>query len=109
VSIEDIIERRKEELMRETYKRLEQELERVRGEVQRALDELKEASKIALPVNLLQILAKGGMVKVKEFELRGGEYGFDVYLDRGHVSVSSDTPLSKGRYRAILIVEKLGE
>jgi hypothetical protein len=109
MSVEEIIEKKGAEVEKRTVGNIASLVDRARDEIKRYVEELKEASKIKLPINLLEILIKGGVVKVKEFTLDSDRYSFAIYFDEGNINASLNTPISKGKYRAILIVEKLGE
>jgi len=75
--------------------------------------ELLEISKIALPVNILEVLAKGGFVKSWEHEVKKGrspEYlavSIDGYPLEMPLYGGREIKLTEGKYRITLIVEKL--
>jgi len=107
VSIDEVIEKRKEEILKDARRRIEMEVEASIGRVERALEDLKEASKITLPVNLVEILAKGGHVRAKDVEV-GREAYVNLTLSEGwYDNIARDIVLQKGKYRVILIIEKI--
>jgi len=112
-SIEGVVGRFSDELKKELDRRVEY-VAKFREEADRKLKEyedyLKETVKIALPVNLLEVLAKGGFVKAWEIEKENVfDLGVSVNgmpLDMRPYSDFNRITFAPGKYRVTLIVEK---
>ena len=107
MSVEEIIRREKERIEKWVEEEIQRSVDHAKDRLKQYLDDLAKASKIALPVNLIDIMAKGGYVKVA-----------DVYqeYDLGNIEVivSNNVVISigyvpRGKYRITLIVEKEAE
>ena len=69
-----------------------------------AVESLREAAKVILPVNVLEILSRGGYIYSKTYECEAERNWESFYV----LGVRFEIPrLEKGRYRITVIIEKL--
>jgi hypothetical protein len=69
-----------------------------------AVEGLKEAAKVILPVNVLEILSRGGYIYSKTYECEAERNWESFYV----LGVRFEIPrLERGRYRVTVIIEKL--
>ena len=69
-----------------------------------AVEGLKEAAKVILPVNVLEILSRGGYIYSKTYECEVERNWESFYV----LGVRFEIPrLERGRYRVTVIIEKL--
>jgi adenylate cyclase len=112
--LERVVERFADDLRKELNRKVE-DVVKFKEELDRKMEEfeeyLKETAKIAMPVNLLEILARDGIVKVWEFDEK---HQFDISVMKDGFSLDmcpyndyGGIRLHPGKYRVILIVEKL--
>ena len=91
------------------------ELEKVKDEIEQTADAylkyLVKASKIILPVNIMEILANGGYVDCWEVKIPYSNQSLTISVDGCPLKFNAETSysleLKKGKYRITLIVEKL--
>jgi len=115
--IDKVLNQKKEEILKEVKERIETEAKVGMQRVETFFEQLKEASKVALPINVLEVFAKGGHVDSVEFrvnyptkvqyELNVGGYNVFRYRDGYYREI--DVNLVPGRYRATIIIERLGD
>lgn len=105
MEIRNLLKKHKEKTEKELDEKIEYGKERAKIEIDEYVKNLEETSKIVLPVNLVEILEKGGEVKVITKKDEKGVY-FTCNLD-------GDIPyrpfLESGEYRIIVIIEKIKE
>jgi len=111
--VEKIIKEAGEEIKEETIKEINRAAERATERFQRIIETLKEQAKIVLPVNVIDILAKGGQVCIKEVNVPYDGTCFHVAVEtRGDIIRGGHgdpfPSLKAGKYRVILIMERLG-
>ena len=71
MSVLNLLKKKKEEIKKELEEGIEDETERATQKIDDYAKNLEEASKIVLPVNLLERLEKGGKVEVFILEDKG--------------------------------------
>lgn len=109
--VEKIIEEKGEEIKRETLKTINRAAEAATERFKGIIENLKEQAKIVLPVNVIDILAKGGCVESIDYDVPYEEtyvrlsfQDKDIFYERkqGRFQIAS------GKYRVTLIMERLG-
>lgn len=106
MSIEKIIENKKKDIFQEADKRLFQTVQEVMRQIDVELEKIGEASKIILPINVLEILEKGGYVKVGKLQVKNDPSYLQLTKDGETVLHER---LIEGEYRFTLLVEKIWE
>ena len=114
MEIEDVVRRFTDNLKKDLDKRVE-DVMRFRNEIDKKMKELeeylKEVLRTALPVNLLDILSKGGFVRSWLVDVRSRAYVEvrvnDRILEMTPMSEYGTLPLDDGKYRITLIIEKI--
>jgi hypothetical protein len=108
--LDEYLKREEEAILREFKENIAKISEEAMIKLKRVFYNIRESMQVALPVNLLDILTKGGKVFVNTFYNSRTSYPVNVYLNiRGEPIIGQDVYLEEGRYRAILILEKLEE
>ena len=102
MSIKEILFKHKDEMEKKIDDRLDTIKEQAKSEIDEYITDLEQASKIVLPVNLLEILENGGQIKVSEVKgksycktIAGNEVVSDFHLD------------FQKKYRIIMIVKDM--
>jgi len=92
---------------------IEEQVDRARNRMKAVVNSIENQSKALktlLPINLIEVITKGGFIKSKETTL---EYESYWQFELGHQQIFSDpytsNRLQPGKYRFTLIVEKLEE
>ena len=104
MGILELLKKKKEEIKKELEERTKDETEHATQKIDNYVKNLKEASKIVLPVNLLEILEQDGKVEVfilEDKSLFRCEVN-DETLCRYDLSYTS-------KYRVVLIFERMLE
>jgi len=104
--IKEIIEREKNKIEKKFEERINYAIASAKTDFKEYVENLIKASKIALPVNLIDILAKGGEVFVEDAFL---DVRDEVHLNIAGFPKYSWTPVKAGKYRVVLIIEPLEE
>jgi hypothetical protein len=104
--LEKIIEREKNKIEKDFEERINYAVASAKTEFKEYIEKLIKASKIALPVNIIDILAKGGHVIVEDAFL---DVRDDVRITIAGLPTYSWTPTKAGKYRVVLIIEPLEE
>jgi len=114
MSIEEIIDRKAKEITEQIKKRLKNLVKSTLVDLESYIGELREISKISLPVNLVEILEKGGVIKV--FEIGRPEhphpsdllhYSLEYFISPRVEDIRNLSP--DKTYRVILIIEPKDE
>jgi hypothetical protein len=105
--VQKVIEEGAKEIVEKAKKDIEMVADRTLKELDRMVLSLKEASKLMLPVNVLEILERKGRVFVSNIDL---PYMSDVNVEVriGPYSVLFDQirGFSEGKYRIVLILDR---
>lgn len=93
-------------------KALSRESGRIYDDMVRQLEDLRAASRIVLPVNVLDIIAKGGLVLSKEYELKTNYIVEELRVEawcwsQQDFHIEGKVRGRAGRYRMTVIVEAL--
>ena len=111
--LRELLRKKKEEVAKDMESIVAEQLGYAKQDVNKYFDALEETAKIVLPVNLLDILAKGGHVSVwKHHTRRLNELEkTTLHCMIGGDVVGDERILLEGKrdYRIVVIVEKLGE
>lgn len=109
--VEKIIEEKGEQIEKETVESINAKAKEATERLKRLLEELKEKAKIVLPVNVIDIMAKGGEVVSIEHNVVHDHsrvsldiYDRNVFFDK----FEHDLRVNAGKYRVTLIMEWLG-
>jgi hypothetical protein len=105
-AIDQYLERVAKDIKRELDRELESCVKVAEQRYMETVERLKEASRIIMPINLLEILSKGGYIFSKIYECI--EEKTYVYLYNMDVDFLIPR-LEKGKYRITVIIEKLEE
>ncbi|MBC8521266.1 MAG: hypothetical protein H8D26_04660 [Methanomicrobia archaeon] len=110
--LREMLSEKEEEIVERMDVAVEQKKEEAKSEMETYFKELKQASKIVLPVNLLEILANGGYVKVQEMDflddVRPVEYRVEMYAPPGRRIFEAEMKMEPGsQYRVIVLIEKV--
>ena len=108
--IDRILDRKAEEIMKRLEKGLANAVDAAKRSFAEYVEELKKASRITLPLNLLEIIAKGGDVLSVDVEEQH-DIDVEVLVNGVRVmpSVFRGCRYPPGKYRVTLIVERLEE
>jgi len=107
--IEKIIEEKGKEIKEETIEDINKATSKASERFQRVIEELKEQAKIVLPVNIVDILSKGGIVRVAEVNIPSEGYRTTFDIGDRRLFYEDEIRLKPGSYRVLLIFERLGE
>ena len=122
--LRDMLSEKREEIGERMDAAVEQKKKEAKSEVDAYFKELEQASKIVLPVNVLGIVAKGGYVIAREYDVlasnrqdtsRSHNLSVDIkredsYSGSGNTVISDDIHLENGwKYRVVVLVEKMEE
>lgn len=109
--IKELLSSKEEEITKRVETDLDVRVAEAKSEVKDYFDNMGQISQIVLPVNLVEILADGGLVQVKEIEVGSGdEVRMQFYLGRygGNPAFDERMVLEDGcTYRMMVIVEKV--
>ena len=113
MSIEEVIAKKAEEIKEQAFEEIEKQVKLAEERFKREIERLVEAAKIVLPVNVLEVISKGGFIDSRVFEVGSDRTPLDYSVSTISGTVMSSYTtfarplLSRGRYRVTLIVEKL--
>ena len=106
--MKEVVDRFTDELKRDA----KEEIKRLEGAIEQKIEGVKEylegVSKIALPVDLIDILARGGFVKSWEIE-KNYDTDLQVYFNGVSLEMIPNEytlTLKPGKYRITLVVER---
>lgn len=108
--VSKIIEERADEIEKETIRDINATANRATERFEKIIDELKEQAKIVLPVNIIDILSKGGKVHVKEINAEFEQNRYELAINGKSIFYDQhcgNPELKAGKYRAILIFEPI--
>ena len=119
--LRDMLSEKREEIGERMDAAVEQKKKEAKSEVDAYFKELEQASKIVLPVNVLGIVAKGGYVIAREYDVLASNrqdtsrsHNLSVDIKRedsyssGNALISDDIRLENGcKYRVVVLVEKM--
>jgi hypothetical protein len=107
VFVSKIIEEKGQQIKKETIEDINRVAVKATERFEKVIEQLIAQAKIILPVNIIDILAKGGEARITEFNVR---YQEEVRVQIGPEYPFYEQPirLKDGKYRLILIVDKLG-
>lgn len=113
-AIEDWVSKRAAQITLKAQEDMDEIAQRAKGNLSAEIDGLKaqaEAFDSALPFNLIDIITGGGCVKAEVITVPYPQANFDVTIDHESkfLEQGRGIKLSKGRYKVVLIVEKLEE
>lgn len=104
--VQKYIEAKGAEIKKKVEEQLKSTVDCANDSLEAIINGLIEAAKVALPVNLLDILAKGGYVYAKEGKFE--ENWSEVYLRiGGNELIHGQHQLVSGKYRVVLVIERL--
>jgi hypothetical protein len=111
MSVEKILSEKAEEIKQEMLEEINRAAKFAEERYKAFAEQLQKAAKVALPVNILDILAKGGAVFVKEYDNNYEDPTPLTVLARGNriTDWDEEPTIKKGKYRIILIAEKIAE
>lgn len=107
--VEKIIEAKADRIRKDTISAIDGAAVRAASAFEAELKKLKEQSRIALPVNLLDIISAGGDIRSKVVELEYSGNNQIATTFPGHSIRSMGIHVGKGKYRVTVIMEKLEE
>ena len=121
--LRDMLSEKREEIGERMDAVVEQKKKEAKSEVDAYFKELEQASKIVLPVNVLEIVAKGGYVIARDYDVlasntpntsRSHRLSVDIKREdsysSGNTLISDDIRLENGcKYRVVVLVEKMEE
>jgi len=119
--LKDVLSKKGEEIVARMDSAVEEKKEEAKSEVDVYFKELEQAAKIVLPVTVLEIVAKGGYVIARDYDVlasnrqdtgRSHKLSLDIRRDdsygSGNTLISDDIRLENGcTYRVVVLVEKM--
>jgi len=103
--VEETIKEKAEGIKKETIEAINRVAETATRRFNQVIETLKEQAKIILPVNIIDILAKGGYVKAVELNV---PYTESLNFQLADRYIFGEEKLQSGKYRVTLIFERLG-
>jgi hypothetical protein len=109
--VEKIIEEKGEEVKKDSIKYINAKAKEATERMKHLINELKEKAKIVLPVNIMDILVKGGQVYAVEYDVP--HPSLSMSLDIGGTDLlykknfHERVRLKGGKYRIFLILEPI--
>jgi hypothetical protein len=111
MSIEKILSEKAEEIKKEALEEINRAAKFAEERYKAYVEQLIKAAKVVLPLNTLDILAKGGIIYIKEYD-NNYEDPTPLTISARGVRVTDwdeEPTIKKGKYRIILIAEKIGD
>ena len=104
-----ILDRKAKEIMEGLEEDMARAVDSAKRSFEAYIEELKEASKVTLPINVLDILSKGGEVLSAVFESKWTIQCIEVHVNGGRVLPRTGVLFRHppGKYRITLIVEPI--
>jgi len=105
-----ILDRKAKEIMEGLEEDMARAVDSAKRSFEAYIEELKEAAKVTLPINVLDILSKGGEVLSTVFESKWAIQGIEVIVNGSRVlprCLGVGFRLPPGKYRITLIVEPI--
>jgi len=112
MSIEKYLKEKSGEIESQLQKDINATVEAAIKRYENIVEQLKEATRLVLPVNVLDILTSGGLVISQVFKNENDTASVNVYIGGTNVfrwDYQTAPYLRRGKYRVTLIVEHLKE